>query len=112
MRANELHAIAHAAGHKAATECNPVPMYVYGQGTNEVVLDGSCGFASIHFKGNTAFGREMKKLNLAVKSYMGGLMVWVGDYRQSMSRKTAYARAYAAVLREHGVDASAQSRID
>lgn len=112
INAQTIHELAHAAGHKAAMNSVPTPMHVYGQGTNEIVNDGVCGFASVHFKGNTSFGRQMLKLDLASKSCMGGLYIWVSDYRQSMTRKQAYASAYAAVVREHGVDAWTESRMD
>lgn len=107
-----VHDLAHAAGMAAGNDAKPTPMRVVGQGCDEVVEGGPCGFAWVSFKGNTAFGRAMKKLNLASPGYPTGLQVWVGEFGQSMARKSAYARAYAAVLRGYGIDAYPQSRMD
>lgn len=110
----KLHEQAHIAGMKAGNECAPTPMIVAGSGGyREYVSDGVCGFAWVKFKGNTSFGRGMKKLGLARPAYPTGLSVWVSEFDQSMQRKEAYARAYAAVLRDAGItDASAGSRMD
>mgnify|MGYP001268878037 CR=1 FL=1 len=77
-----------------------------------VLNDGVCGFAWVSFKGNTPFGRYMKKVGQARKAYGGGLQVWVGAFGQSMTRKEAYASAYAATLRAAGIDAYSDSRMD
>ena len=117
-----LHSKAHAAGMAAGGAHTPRPMGVvaadiFGKplpGAHvEVVESGVCGFAWVTFPGNTSFGRAMKAAGLARKRYEGGLCVWVGEFGQSMERKEAYARAYAAVLREAGIaDAYAGSRMD
>lgn len=48
------------------------------------------------------------------RHYYGGTSVWVGGFNQSMQKKEAYARAFAAVVNEHvaGVSAYASSRMD
>jgi hypothetical protein len=116
-----LHSKAHAAGMAAGGAHTPTPMGVveadiFGKpkpGAHvEVVHSGVCGFAWVSFKGNTSFGRAMKAAGLARKRYEGGLSVWVSEFGQSMERKEAYARAYAAVLREAGIEAYAGSRMD
>lgn len=116
-----LHSKAHAAGMAAGGAHTPTPMGVvqadiFGKplpGAHvEVVRSGVCGFAWVSFKGNTSFGRAMKKAGLARPAYGGGLQLWVGEFGQSMERKEQYARAYAAVLREAGIDAYAGSRMD
>jgi hypothetical protein len=38
--------------------------------------------------------------------------IWVRGYGQSMQRKAVYAEAFATVLRENGISASAGSRMD
>ena len=38
--------------------------------------------------------------------------IWVGEFNQSVTRKEAYAQAFAEVLREAGVTAYASSRKD
>lgn len=77
------------------------------------VPDGPCGFAWIVIKdGRSSFGRWLVKQNLARKHYPKGLCIWVHHYNQSMQRKEAHAQAYAAVLRKHGIEAHAASRMD
>lgn len=118
-----LWAEADAAGQAAAEALTPRPMYV---GTAKSLFDdsfdttqpvyyvseGVCGFAWVWFKGNTAFGRWAKNAGLASKGYPTGLQLWVRGYGQSMQRKEAYARAFAEVLRNAGIKAYAESRMD
>jgi len=118
-----LYAQADAAGHLAAEASVPTPIVV-GEETapfNGVidyakptyyVSEGLCGFAWINFAGNTAFGRWAKKTGKASKAYGGGLQVWVSGYGQSVTRKGAYAGAFAAILTEAGITAYAGSRLD
>lgn len=118
-----LYAQADAAGKLAAEDAVPTPMIV-GEETapfNGVidyakptyfVSEGLCGFAWVKFAGNTAFGRWAKKSGKASKSYGGGLQVWVSSYGQSVTRKSAYAQAFATVLTEAGITAYADSRLD
>lgn len=111
------------AGKQSAQATIPVPMVV-GTPTTPLGSDidftketyfvsgGVCGFAEINFAGNTSFGRWAKNAGLASKSYTGGLYVWVSDYGQSLQLKEAYARAFASVLRNYGIEAFASSRMD
>lgn len=71
-----------------------------------------CGFAWIHFAGNTAWGRWAKKRGLATKDYPSGLHIWVPFYNQSYDRKLAYAQAYATVLNKYGIEAYGAGRLD
>ena len=114
---------AQAAGREAGAACRPTPMAVVACGIDnkplpgavpEVVYDGVCGFAWVHIKGNTPFGRWAKQQGLAFRDYPSGLLLRLeGDYNQSLERKEAHARAMAKVLQEHGItDAYAKSRID
>lgn len=103
---------AHQAGCSAAQAAQPVPMVVH---QHENVLDdyspiqqswnvseGVCGFAWINVSpGNTSFSHYLKKNHGAQKSYYGGLEIWVSEYGQSMTRKEAYASAFANVLHEN-----------
>ena len=109
-----LTAAAHAAGIKAGRECQPIPMIVCGSTGKpiECVDDGACGFAWIAFAGNTAFGRWAKKQGLAGSHYPSGLCIWVSEFGQSVERKSAFADAYAQVLRNAGIDAYSGSRLD
>lgn len=113
---------AEVAGRIAALQAVPVPMVVgTAKGlsdeidyTKPIYIDdeGPCGFAWIEFAGNTPFGRWMKAHNKARKGYPKGLVVWVSEFGQSITRKEAYAQAYAKVLQEAGIDAWANSRLD
>lgn len=50
--------------------------------------------------------------NIGRKNYGGGWCIWVRAYGQSMTRKEAYANHFAAKLREYGIDAHSESRLD
>jgi len=118
-----LYAEADAAGQAAAEAAIPTPMVV-GEETSPFsgVLDyskptyfepeGLCGFAWVKFAGNTGWARWAKKEGYARPSYSGGYMLSVRGYGQSVTRKEAYAQAFADVLREAGVTAYAESRLD
>ena len=118
-----LYEKAREAGLAAGEAAKPRPMIVGTPTTpfgNEIDYtkrtyfepEGVCGFAWVVIKGNTAFGRWAKKAGLASKNYPKGLMFWVRDFNQSMARKEAYARAFAKVLNDGGVNAYANSRLD
>lgn len=112
-----IHREAHAAGAEAAKKCQPNAMVVtteFGSAPQKswYVPDGVCGFAWVEFPGNTAWGRWTKEAKVARPHYPKGLCIWVSDYNQSMQRKEAYARGYAEVLRQHGINCHAGSRMD
>jgi hypothetical protein len=94
-------AIAHEAGHKAAMAAIPVPMVINGYAP---IDDGVCGFAWVTIRPATSrFAKWAGKTLGASKAYGGGLMIWISDYHQSMTRKEAYACAYARTLGEQGI---------
>lgn len=119
-----LHEAADRAGNEAALLCRPVPMVVVQHANGfddkspvvyrEVVDGGVCGFAWVVVRPATSsFSRwAMKNLPRASKNYGGGLCLWCPLSTQSMEIKEAYCEAYAKVLREAGVSAHAQSRLD
>ena len=111
---SEIFEAAHAAGMKAAAACVPNAMVVIGAGGERyAIADGACGFAWIVIKpANSAFANWMKKNGKASKHYAGGVSWWVGEFNQSMEKKEAYAYAAAAVLREAGIKAYSESRMD
>lgn len=122
MDCAELFAIADFAGTVAAKSCEVAAMVVTERAN---ALDdssavkkawicegGVCGFAWVKVKGNCAMARWLKKYKGARKGYYGGTELWVRGYGQSMSRKEAYAEAFAEVLRANGVTAYAGSRMD
>lgn len=117
---------AEAAGRAAADACVPVAMIVgesKGLLSNEIdtskpvhyVEGGVCGFAWISIKpGNSRIANYLKRTGKGRRdSYYGGVTVWVSEYGQSMQRKEEYARAYAKVLRDNGINrAYKMSRMD
>lgn len=118
-----LYEQANKAGEAAAEAAKPTPIVVGQPGTplgsdidyskpTYYISEGLCGFAWVKFPGNTGFGRWAKRTGRASKAYGGGLQVRVRGYGQSVDRKTAYAQAFAAVLRDGGVTAYAESRLD
>ncbi len=122
---NQIIENARKAGMDALEAAKPTPV-IFGQAkslfSSEIDMskptyyeeEGVCGFASIHFKGNTAFGRWAKKSGIAKPhDYYGGLYIWVSEGNQSMARKEAYARAFVKVLKDAGInDAWMTSRMD
>lgn len=109
-----LHQRAMQAGRQAAEGVDVTPMIVEDPyvGRTYVVPSGVCGFAWVSFAGNTGWGRWARKTGWASKGYPTGLVFRVTAYGQSMTRKEAYAQAYAQVLREAGITAYAESRMD
>jgi len=114
---------AHAAGMAAGQSCIPMPMVVEQRANPfddsspvvkryEPVMDGVCGFAWVSMKGNTAFAKWAKENKLTSPEYPTGVCFWVGAFNQSMTRKEAYAYAFASVLNKHGITAYAGSRMD
>jgi hypothetical protein len=102
---------AHKAGIDAGTALVPEPMHINGYAP---IADGMCGFAWIvTHPGNSSFARWAVKCRSARKEYGGGVCLrWVGEFNQSHARKVAYAKAFAKVLRDGGLDATACERLD
>ena len=123
-RFQEIFDKAHANGMDAGNLCVPRPMIVgtpttpFGNTIDRTkkvykVDGGVCGFAWVHFAGNMPFGRWAKKNGLASKDWPKGLCVWVREFGQSMTRKEAYAGAFAKILRDEGnIEAYSRSRMD
>jgi hypothetical protein len=103
---------AYAAGLAAVEQLAVRPMIVSGGGKQWFVADGVCGFAWVSLAGNSAFGKWGKAKGLFSKAYPKGVWYWVGEFNQSMQKKEAFAAAVAAHLRENGVDAYSDSRMD
>lgn len=122
---------AHAAGLAAGEAVQPVPMVVIERKHQmgdllgmspednpvvraDVVPSGVCGFGYVYVRpANSSFARWMKKTRRgSVDSYKGGLFFSVREFGQSLECKQAFAHAFAAVLRESGINAFAESRMD
>ena len=77
------------------------------------VEGGVCGFAGVVIKpARGKFVSYLKSLGKGHSHYYGGFYVPVREFGQSMSRKEAYADAFAKVLTEEGMRCYADSRID
>lgn len=108
----QVFSAAHEAGLAAGGAVVPVPMVVSGY-EHQPVMDGVCGFAWINIHpGTCPAARYAKKYLGARKAYEGGMQIWVSAYNQSMTRKSAYAGAFAKVLMENGITAYAGERMD
>jgi hypothetical protein len=109
---------AKAAGYVAGIACTPKQMVV-GQYVGEnirvvdIVDEGMCGFAWVKVRpANNKMARWLKHKGEGYKAYDGGWDVSIHEFGQSWERKTAAAVAMAAVLRSHGINATAHDRID
>jgi len=113
---------AYAAGLKAGKEVG-VPKFIVGDAiglSNEIdyskktyVLEGLCGFAWVNVSpARGAFVNYLKSIDAGHKGYYGGYEIWVREFGQSVDRKSAFAGAFAGVLRKYGINASAGSRLD
>ena len=125
LSCEDIFAAADEAGRLAVSRTKVVPMVVghaksifsneidYSRPV-EVVEDGVCGFAWVNIKpANSKFAKFLVERKLARKdSYYGGICMSVSDYNQSMTKKEAYAYAFARVLSDNGIRASATSRMD
>ena len=77
------------------------------------VEDGVCGFAGVVIKpARGKFVSYLKSIGIGNKHYYGGYYVSVREFGQSLTRKEAYADAYAKVLREAGFKCYVDSRMD
>jgi len=101
---------AHQAGLSAAKSCVPTPMHIQGYGTE---FEGACGSASIWFRdGRASFAQWLIKAGHAKRAYPKGVRVLAAVDSQSLDRSTAYARAFALVLHQNGIQSEVRERID
>ena len=123
MQIESIYIQAHDAGNNAVTQTTVTPMIVT-QAANPlddssetinqwVVNDGVCGFASVVIKpANSKFAKFLVANGLARKHYAGGVSMSIRDFNQSLTKKEAYAEGFAKVLRDNGINAWAESRMD
>jgi len=105
---------AHDAGLQAVagTQCPTMVVRDPCTGMTWTVPDGPCGFAYVTLrKSNTSFAIWAKKKGLFQKGY-SGTQLWVSDFNQSVTLKSAYAQAYARVLNANGIECYPGSRLD
>lgn len=118
--------IAQQAGAEAVKQARPAPMIVQQRANPlddnsaiiheyEPIADGICGFGWVTITpATTAFARYLKREGIGRKGYYGGLEIRApgGTTRQSYELKQAWAGAAAAKLREAGITAYAEGRLD
>lgn len=123
MEAKQIHEKALFAAIAAADTCIPTPMVVGSPSTpwgNDIdrtkptyyVADGPCGYAWVKIKGRGKFAKWAKDSGVARPSALGGYTIYPSLMTQSMERKEAWANAYAQVLRDHGIEAYVDTRLD
>ena len=103
--------LAHRAGMLAVERLTVEPMAVIDGSTRYIVEGGVCGFAWINLPARGCHVKEAKLFG-ARKGYPKGLTIWVSHFGQSMQRKETYAYAFAKSLRNVGIDAYSDSRMD
>ena len=123
MDEQTIYSQAHHKGNAAVEMTTVIPMVVQ-QRANPLnddselireyfVSDGVCGFASVNVKpANCKFAKFLVANGLGRKAYNGGVSMSVRDFNQSLTKKEAYAYAFASVLNEHGIKAHVESRMD
>jgi hypothetical protein len=118
------------AGELAAMAVVPEPMVVFDAhlggapiagGKTYYVSSGACGFGIIRIKpANSGFAKWLKAQGIAYPdSYHGGLVFHAHPEcvrgtinAQSVEINGAYAYAFAKVLRDYGISAYAETRLD
>lgn len=118
-----LYARAHEAGMAAGQAAEPKPMIVEEHADptdpsspivrSDVVTDGPCGFAYVKvLPADSSCGTWATRARGWRGAHGGGLERGVVEFNQSMTRKGAYASAFARVLREAGLNAYGFTRPD
>ena len=111
---------ANERGHIAAAESDKQMIQVENQDGSVFALDPFsytfrqvtlpiCGFASVRVKGLKGKALAEFRRRGFEKHYSVGQYLWVGDYNQSYDLKSAYTKAYAKTLTEHGFNAWPES---
>ena len=114
---SELLKQAETAGLKAGLEIVPTPVYFKDAHTGQTYdsADGACGFAHVNISpARGKFVNYLKKIGKGYTSYQGGYNVPAGgvELGQSITRKEAYAEAFAKVLQNWGIKCYVSSRLD
>lgn len=94
--------LAKQAGELAAAECVPTPMKISG---GELILDGQCGYAYVVVPDERKGFARWLKTSRHGKHHSGGGMAFYAEMdSQSADRASAYAEAFAKVLRRNGIE--------
>lgn len=99
--------LAKQAGERAAAECVPTPMKISG---GELIMDGECGGAYVVVAdARRGFARWLKTSGHGDRHYRSGVCFYAKTKSQSADRATAYADAFAKVLRRNGLECNVAS---
>jgi hypothetical protein len=121
-RFHEVYKWAERAGRDAGESVDVTPMVVVER-SNPLddsspiknrwdVPDGVCGFAWVEVHpANCKFANFLKKYHGASKCYRGGVSISIHEYNQSLTRKSAHARAMAEVLRHFLKELDPKARV-
>ena len=124
VREEKLLETAHLMGMDAGRRVGVTPMVVGSPSTplgsdidyskkTYFVEGGVCGFAGVVIKpARGKFVSYLKSIGMGHKHYYGGYYVSVRAFGQSMTRKEAYAEAFAKVLGEAGISCYVDSQMD
>ena len=122
----EIWSLAKQEAAKAHDEAKPKAIAWQSSGLNEgfdpskpygVISEGVCGFAWIWIpSARTPFVNWMKKNGKGRKNWSTGYDIWYSELvdgsSQSMERKEAAMQAAVKVLRDNGIEAYMDSRMD
>ena len=124
VREEKLLETAHLMGMDAGRRVGVTPMVVGSPSTplgsdidyskkTYFVEGGVCGFAGVVIKpARGKFVSYLKSIGMGHKHYYGGYYVSVRAFGQSMTRKEAFAEAFAKVLGESGISCYVDSQMD
>jgi len=124
-----------AYAHGANTLPRPMVFTTHISGqkpTSDIVTEGMCGFAWVTFYYRNKECREFcKHIMTAQTEHQMTIRdssmryhqnqgrdepacwkVWVGDYNQSMERKSSFAKAFMAIMQMAGIPCTAGERMD
>ena len=88
-------------GELAAEECVPTPMKISG---GELIMDGKCGGAYVVVPdARRGFARWLRTSGHGVRHHRNGMYFYAKTHSQSADQATAYAEAFAKVLRINGI---------
>jgi hypothetical protein len=102
------------AADQSAAEATADPMYITDGSKVYTIEDGPCGFGWVNIKpARGQFVSYLKKIGIGTRdSYYGGYTVYSQARTQSMAKNFAWASAFAEVLNQYGINATAHQRMD
>jgi len=94
---------AYDAAHDAVTDLQVAPMIVNGREGSYFVEGGVCGFARVEVRPRTsAWSKWLRGRGWYSSDYHKCVYLNISDFGQSLQRKEAFARAFAAHLTAKG----------